>query len=155
MATQNFKRNLLLNLNREGKAYHCFFFFLPLKRDKNVWHLQLLSSFWRPLALLPVTLLLPYICTHFTCQQSNAQNSPNKVSTVHELRTSRCSSWIQKRQRNQRSNCQYSLEIIEKAREFQKNIDYIEYAKVFDCLGHKKLWEILKEMGIPDHLPAS
>ena len=47
------------------------------------------------------------------------------------------------------------MEIIEKAREFQKNIDFIEYAKVFDCLGHKKLWEILKEMGIPDHLPAS
>ena len=40
-----------------------------------------------------------------------------------------------------------------KAREFQKNINFIEYAKVFDCVGHSKLWEILKEMGIPDHLP--
>ena len=39
--------------------------------------------------------------------------------------------------------------IIEKAREFQKNIDY---AKVFDCLDHNKLWNILQEMGIPDHL---
>ena len=41
--------------------------------------------------------------------------------------------------------------ITEKAREFQKNI-YFWYAKAFDCVGHNKLWKILKEMGIPDHL---
>ena len=45
--------------------------------------------------------------------------------------------------------------IIEKAREFQKNIYFcfIDYAKAFDCVDHNKLWKILKEMGIPDHLP--
>ena len=42
--------------------------------------------------------------------------------------------------------------IIKKAREFQKNICFINYAKAFDCVDHKKLWEIHKEMGIPDHL---
>ena len=44
--------------------------------------------------------------------------------------------------------------IIEKAREFQKNISFcfIDYAKTFDCVDHHKLWKILKEMGIPDHL---
>ena len=44
--------------------------------------------------------------------------------------------------------------IIEKAREFQKNIYFcfIEYAKAFDCVDHNKLWKNLKEMGIPDHL---
>ena len=44
--------------------------------------------------------------------------------------------------------------IIEKAREFQKNIYFcfIDYAKDFDCVDHHKLWKILKEMGIPDHL---
>ena len=44
--------------------------------------------------------------------------------------------------------------IIGKAREFQKNIYFcfIDYAKAFDCVGHNKLWKILKEMGIPDHL---
>ena len=44
--------------------------------------------------------------------------------------------------------------IIEKAREFQKNIYFcfIDYTKVFDCVDHYKLWKILKEMGIPDHL---
>ena len=46
------------------------------------------------------------------------------------------------------------LWIIEKAREFQKNIYFffIDYAKAFDCVDHNKLWKILKEMGIPDHL---
>ena len=47
--------------------------------------------------------------------------------------------------------------IIEKAREFQKNIYFcfIDYAKAFDCVDHNKLWKIQKEMGIPDHQPAS
>ena len=45
---------------------------------------------------------------------------------------------------------------MEKAREFQKNIYFcfIDYAKAFGCVDHNKLWKILKEMGIPDHLPA-
>ena len=44
--------------------------------------------------------------------------------------------------------------IMEKAREFQKSIYFcfIDYAKAFDCADHNKLWNILKEMGIPDHL---
>ena len=51
------------------------------------------------------------------------------------------------------ANIQHSL-IIEKAREFQKNIYFcfIDYTKDFDCVDHNKLWEILKEVGIPDHL---
>ena len=46
------------------------------------------------------------------------------------------------------------LWIIEKAREFQKNIYFcfIDYAKAFDCVDHNKLWKNLQEMGIPDHL---
>ena len=46
-------------------------------------------------------------CTHFTCQQGNTQNPSSQVSAVCELRTSRCTSWIQKRQR---SNCQNLLD---------------------------------------------
>ena len=44
--------------------------------------------------------------------------------------------------------------IIKKAREFQRNIYFcfVDCAKAFDCVDHNKLWEILKEMGIPDHL---
>ena len=45
--------------------------------------------------------------------------------------------------------------IIKKARKFQKNIYFcfIDYAKAFECVDHNKLWKILKEMGLPDHLP--
>ena len=44
--------------------------------------------------------------------------------------------------------------ITEKGKEYQKNIYFcfIDYAKAFDCVAHNKLWKILKEMGIPDHL---
>ena len=42
--------------------------------------------------------------------------------------------------------------IIEKAREFQKNICFIDYAKAFNCVDYNERWKILKEMGIPDHL---
>ena len=47
--------------------------------------------------------------------------------------------------------------IIEKAREFQKNmyVCFIDYAKAFDCVDHNKLWKILKVVGIPDHLTTS
>ena len=57
--------------------------------------------------------------------------------------------------RDQISNIHW---IIEKTREFQKNIIYFcftNYAKTFDCVDHSKVWKILKEMGISDHLPAS
>ena len=60
-----------------------------------------------------------------------------------------------KRQRNQRSNCQHLLDH-QKARDFQEKkkvyFCFIEYANAFDCMDHNKLWEILKEMGILDHL---
>ena len=53
--------------------------------------------------------------------------------------------------RDQISNIRW---IMEKAREFQKNIYFcfIDYAKAFDCVDHNKLWKILQEMGIPHHL---
>ena len=56
-----------------------------------------------------------------------------------------------RRTRDQIANIHW---IMEKAREFQKNIYFcfIDYAKAVDCVDHNKLWEILKEMGIPDHL---
>ena len=56
-----------------------------------------------------------------------------------------------RRTRDQIANIRW---IIEKAREFQENIYFcfIDYAKAFECVDHNKLWKILKEMGIPDHL---
>ena len=75
--------------------------------------------------------------------------SPSEASTVHELRTSRF--------RKGRGTGDQTANIcwtIEKAKEFQKSIYFcfIGYAKAFDCVDHNKLWKILQEMGIPDHL---
>ena len=92
-------------------------------------------------------------CTHLTRQQSNAQNSLSEASIVRAPRTSRCSSWIQKTQGNQRSNCQHLLDH-RKGRRIPEIIYscFIDHAKAFDCMDHDKLWKILSEMGIPDHL---
>ena len=87
------------------------------------------------------------IYLHFTCQQGNAHNPSSQASAVCEPRTSRYVSWVQKRQRNQRSNCQHCW-ILDKAREFQKNIYFcfIDYSKAFDCVNQNcgkflKRWE--------------
>ena len=87
---------------------------------------------------------LLYNYAHFTCKQGNAQNPSVSASAVYELRISRGT-------RGQIANF---LWIVEKAKEFQKNICFcfIDYAKAFDCVDHNKLWKILKEMRIPDHL---
>ena len=54
-----------------------------------------------------------------------------------------------RRTRDQIANTHW---IIEKARKVQKNFCFIDYAKAFDCVDHKKLWKILQDMGISDHL---
>ena len=71
-------------------------------------------------------------------------------SSLHGILQARVLEWV-KGTRNQIVNIRW---IIKKAREFQKNIYFcfINYAKVFDCVDHNKLWKILQEMGIPDHL---
>ena len=92
-------------------------------------------------------------CTQLSCQQINAENSPSQASVACELRTPRCSSWIQKRQGNQRSNCQHLMDHRKSKRIPGKQIlCFINQAKAFDCVDHSKLWKILQEMGIPDYL---
>src|SRR5574337_459241 len=61
---------------------------------------------------------------------------------------------VLKRQRNQRSNCQHPLDHGKRKRVPEKDIYFcfIDDAKAFDCVDHNKLWKILKEMGIPDHM---
>ena len=61
---------------------------------------------------------------------------------------------VLKKDRGNRDQIDNICWIIKKAREFQRNIyfSFIDYAKAFDCVDHNKLWKILKEMGIPDHL---
>ena len=72
-------------------------------------------------------------------------NPSSHASTVHELGTFRCTSCVLKRQKNQRLNSQHH-QIIEKAREFQKNIYYCftDYAKAFDSVDHKNCGKLLK-----------
>ena len=84
-------------------------------------------------------------CTHPIRLQSNTQNSPSKASAVLELWTSTCSSWI---------NCQHHLDHEKNKRIPEKNVyfSFIDYTKAFLCVDHNKLWKILKEMGIPDHI---
>ena len=94
-----------------------------------------------------------YNYAHFICQQGNAQNPSSQASTVCEPRNSRCTRWIQKRQRNQRPICQHLLDNRKSKSIPEKHlylcfIDY--YMKAFDC--GSQLWKILKEMGMPDHL---
>ena len=67
----------------------------------------------------------------------------------HELPDSKAGFRKGRGTRDQISNVRW---IIKKAREFQKNIYFIDYAKAFDCVDHNKLWKIPKEMRIPDHL---
>ena len=96
---------------------------------------------------------LPHNYTHLTHWQSNAQNSPGQASTVHscELPDVQAGFRNGRGTRDQNANIRW---IIEKAREFQKNIYFcfVDYAKAFDCVDHNKLGKILKEMGISDHL---
>ena len=96
-------------------------------------------------------LKLLHNCTHLTHYQSNAQNSPSQASTVRELPNVQDGFRKGRGARDQIANICW---ITEKVREFQKNIYFcfIDYPKAFDCVDHNKLWKILQEMGIPDHI---
>ena len=98
-------------------------------------------------------LKLPHNCTHLTCQKSNIQYSPSQASTV-------CEPWFPDVQagfrtgrgtRDQIANIHW---IIKKASEFHKKHICLFYwlCQSFWFVDHNKLWKILKEMGIPDHL---
>ena len=95
---------------------------------------------------------LSHNCTHLTHQQSKAQNSPSEASTVCDLRTFRCTCWIQERQRNQKSNCQQTLDYRKSKRVSEKHLLLLYWLCQSHCVDHNTLWKILEEMGIPDHL---
>ena len=94
-----------------------------------------------------------YLCSNHSSHVllSNVQNSPSQASAICEIPDVQAGFRKGRGTRDQISNI---LWIIEKAREFQKNIYFCftDYAKAFDCVDHNKPWKILKEMGIPDHL---
>ena len=86
---------------------------------------------------------LPYNFAHFTCYKDDAQSPSNQASTVHYPRTTDVQAGFE------REEARYQIaKIMEKAKEFQKNIYFcfIDYSKDFDCGDHNRTWKILKEM---------
>ena len=87
--------------------------------------------------------MLKPVCNwiHLTRLQSNAENFPSWVSTVHELRTYRSTKDRFRKGRGTRDQTANIVWIIEKSREFQKNIYFcfIHYTKAFDSVDHNKL----------------
>ena len=96
---------------------------------------------------------LLHSCAYFTCQQDYAPHSSSQASIVYELRTSRCISRIQKRQRKMRSTCQHPLD----HRKSKGILEKISISVPLTMLKPLTVWittnwKILKEMRIPDHL---
>ena len=85
--------------------------------------------------------------------KSNIQKSVTFLDTKNEVSEKEIKETIPFTIRKQRSNCQHPLDH-QKSKRLPEKIYFcfIDYAKAFDCVDHNKLWKILKEMGIPDHL---
>ena len=88
---------------------------------------------------------LPYTCAHFTCQQGYAQNPQARLQQYMNRELPEVQAGFRKG-RGTRDQIANILWIIEKAREFQKNVyfSFLDYARAFDCVDHNKLWKILK-----------
>ena len=127
---------------------------------QQIWKTQQWPQDWKRSVFIPIP------------KKGNAKESSNyhtialisRASKVIlktlQARFQQCVNWelpdIQagfRKGRGTRHQIAYICCITEKAREFQKNVFcFIDYAKAFNCVDHNKLWKILKEMGIPDHL---
>ena len=116
-----------------------------------------MSDHSKPRNAIPKNVQVSHSCTHFPCQQGYAQNTSSQASSVREPRTPRWTTWVQKRQRN-RDQIAIIGWILEKVRELQKKylllFCFTDYANTFDCVDHNKLWKILKQKGISDHLTS-
>ena len=126
-----------------------------------IWKTQQWPQDWKRSVSIPILKKgNPKECSNY-CTISLISHASKALLKILQARlqqyvkpwTYRCSSWFRKGRvtRYQIANICW---IIEKAREFQKNISFwfINYAEAFDCVDHNKLWKILQEMGIPDHL---
>ena len=107
------------------------------------------SLAWRFWASLCQRVTWESNCVGTGAKQRSQPSRPG--SSIREPRTCRCSSWAEKRQRSQRSNHQHPLD--HRKSKSSKNIYFcFDYVKASDCVDHTKLWKILKEMRVPDHL---
>ena len=98
-------------------------------------------------------LKLPHNCTHFTRWKVMLKILQTRLQQYVNRELPDVQAGFRKG-RGTKDQIAHIRWIMEKAREFQKNIYFcfIDYAKAFDRVDHNKLWKILKEMGIPDHL---
>ena len=115
---------------------------------QKVWKTQQWPQDWKRSVFIPIKKKgNAKECSNYcTVVLISHENPSSEASAVHELRNSRCTSWIQKRQRNQRSNCQHSLNHRESKGIPEKNcFCFIDYTKAFDCVNHNKLWKILRD----------
>ena len=89
----------------------------------------------------------------FHMLESNAQNSPSQASAIHEPWTSRCLSWFLEKAKEPEIKLPTSTGSWKSKRVTGKHLFLLYWlAKAFDCVDHNKLWKILQEMGIPEHL---
>ena len=95
----------------------------------------------------------PNYCTIALISQASKVALKILQARLQQYMNQQVTSWVLKRPRT-RNLIANIYWIMEKAREFQKNISFcfIDYAKAFESVDHDKLWEILKQIGIPDHL---
>ena len=92
---------------------------------------------------------LSHNCTQLTHYHNNAQNSPSQASTVRELWTKLDLETAEEPEIKLPTS---TGSLIKQQSSRKIYFCFTDYAKAFDCVNHKKLWRILKEMGIPDHL---
>ena len=110
---------------------------------QQIWKTQQWPQDWKRSIFIPILKkgnaknfqTTAQLCS-FHMLESNAQNPSSQASAVCKLRTSRCTRWVQKRQRNQRSNCQHLLDHVESRGIPEKHLLML---KVFDCVDHNKL----------------
>ena len=124
-----------------------------LENSAVVTGLEKVSSHSNPKGQWQKIFKLLHNCTQFTCYQCNAQNPLVRLQQYVNWELPDVKAGFRKGRgtRDQITNIHC---IIEKAREFQKSIYFcfMDYGTAVDCVNQKKLWKILQEMGIPDHL---
>ena len=152
MATQHVKINLLLNLYREGKTYLSFVSSCRLREIKVSGTYSLFPPFGDP---WPSCLLPSYYHTIALISHVSKVMLKIRQTRLQQYMNWELLSWIWKRQRNQRSNCQYSLDIIEKAREFRKTSTSLSTLKSLTVWIITNCGKFLKKWEYQTTLPAS
>ena len=129
---------------------------------QQIWKTQQWPQDWKRSVFIPIpkkgnakecSSYHTIVLISHACKVNNDQTFPSQASQYMNRELSDVQAGIRKGRgtRDQIANIRC---IIKKAREFQQNIYFcfIDYIKAFDCVDHNKLWKILKEMGMPDHL---